>query len=252
LCGCLVCEINVKTEACLDQLREDELCKYDGYLCHELPRLVRQKLELRLFELSSSLEEQLRAQIGDIVRDSQAELFECYRKTSSNELKHDPKQLSQYHQTRYLDKEDVLAAYAPIQVLDSRLQAELATALHSDKFIPSFPAIVSDSGYVSNNWPVEPTDSGLDMQNMETVESRLEMDELANNPGTQLSPDKEHNTIIASNLIAPEGGKPMYSGIMQTGLAWNLEFEATDNHLALGDRALFEFCYEDSSRDLSH
>lgn len=59
--------------------RTQEFDNYERYLRRELPRVVRQRLEIAASEFSGPLENQLRGQLIDIVRDSQSQLFRLYR-----------------------------------------------------------------------------------------------------------------------------------------------------------------------------
>jgi hypothetical protein len=61
--------------------REQEFDNYERYLRRELPRLVRQQLETAASEFSAPLENQLRGQLIEIVRDAQSQLFRQYRCT---------------------------------------------------------------------------------------------------------------------------------------------------------------------------
>lgn len=73
--------------------REQELDQYERYLRRELPRLVRQRLEVAVSDISGSLETELRNRLVDIVRDSQSQLFQLYRaadpKTDESDARHD-------------------------------------------------------------------------------------------------------------------------------------------------------------------
>ncbi|KAG7287262.1 hypothetical protein NEMBOFW57_006769 [Staphylotrichum longicolle] len=60
--------------------RAQEFDQYERYLRRELPRLVRQRLEVAASDISSGpLETELRNRLVDIVRDSQSHLFQLYR-----------------------------------------------------------------------------------------------------------------------------------------------------------------------------
>ncbi|KXX76479.1 hypothetical protein MMYC01_206845 [Madurella mycetomatis] len=61
--------------------RTQEFDNYERYLRRELPRVVRQRLEIAASEFSGPLENQLRGQLIDVVRDSQSQLFRLYRST---------------------------------------------------------------------------------------------------------------------------------------------------------------------------
>ena len=62
--------------------RAQEFDRYERYLRRELPRVVRQRLEIAASEFSGPLENRLRGQLIDIVRDSQSQLFQQYRGNS--------------------------------------------------------------------------------------------------------------------------------------------------------------------------
>lgn len=55
------------------------MIEYENFLRHEMPDRVRHQLELRIEEALNPLEETLRGQIVDIVRDVQLELFQSFR-----------------------------------------------------------------------------------------------------------------------------------------------------------------------------
>ncbi|KAF7537478.1 hypothetical protein G7054_g3650 [Neopestalotiopsis clavispora] len=57
----------------------DPMTEYENFLRHEMPDRVRHQLELRIEEALNPLEETLRGQIVDIVRDVQLELFQSFR-----------------------------------------------------------------------------------------------------------------------------------------------------------------------------
>jgi len=59
--------------------RDDELDRYERYLRRELPRAVRARLEEAVAAFSDPFVSQLRSQLVDIVRDTQAQLFRDYR-----------------------------------------------------------------------------------------------------------------------------------------------------------------------------
>jgi hypothetical protein len=61
--------------------RDDEFDRYERYLRHELPRAVRTRLEEAVASFSDPFVRQLRSQLVDIVRDTQAQLFRDYRQT---------------------------------------------------------------------------------------------------------------------------------------------------------------------------
>ena len=61
--------------------RSQEFDNYERYLRRELPRLVRQQLEIAASEFSTPLENQLRGQLVEIARDAQSQLFQRYRCT---------------------------------------------------------------------------------------------------------------------------------------------------------------------------
>ncbi|KAK0642943.1 hypothetical protein B0T16DRAFT_459143 [Cercophora newfieldiana] len=61
--------------------RDDELDRYERYLQRELPRAVRRRLEEAVASLTDPFVHQLRGQLVDIVRDTQAQLFREYRQS---------------------------------------------------------------------------------------------------------------------------------------------------------------------------
>lgn len=66
----------------------DPLTEYENFLQRELPPLVRSQLEARIEAALYPVEEALRGQIVDIVRDTQVELFRCF--TSSTQQRSRP------------------------------------------------------------------------------------------------------------------------------------------------------------------
>jgi len=64
-----------------------EIARYEQYLRRELPNRVRQALETRIDEALNPIEERLRDQIVEIVRDSQLHLFERYKSSRTQALR---------------------------------------------------------------------------------------------------------------------------------------------------------------------
>jgi hypothetical protein len=62
----------------------DELSRYEQYLRRELPPAVRRELELALDRNLEPLEERLKAQLIEIVRDLQLQLFQSYTRHHSS------------------------------------------------------------------------------------------------------------------------------------------------------------------------
>lgn len=73
--------------------RAQEFDQYERYLRRELPRLVRQRLEVAASDILGPLETELRNKLVDIVRDSQSHLFQLYRgaelKTDDGGIRHE-------------------------------------------------------------------------------------------------------------------------------------------------------------------
>lgn len=67
------------TDITWESRRSQEFDNYERYLRRELPRLVRQQLEIAASEASGPLENHLRGQLIEIVRDAQSQLFQRYR-----------------------------------------------------------------------------------------------------------------------------------------------------------------------------
>jgi len=67
------------TDTTWETRRSQEFDNYERYLRRELPRLVRQQLEIAASEVSGPLENHLRGQLIEIVRDAQSQLFQRYR-----------------------------------------------------------------------------------------------------------------------------------------------------------------------------
>ncbi|KAK1751461.1 hypothetical protein QBC47DRAFT_417369 [Echria macrotheca] len=63
--------------------RAREFDSFERYLRRELPRVVRQRLEVAASEYAGPLESHLRAQLVEIVRDAQSGLFQLYRSTGT-------------------------------------------------------------------------------------------------------------------------------------------------------------------------
>jgi hypothetical protein len=72
------------SDAVWRRLRQDELSKYEGYLGRELPRLVREELNHRVLHSSSVLEEYLRSQLIEIVRNCQEKVFRSYQDSNAD------------------------------------------------------------------------------------------------------------------------------------------------------------------------
>jgi hypothetical protein len=64
---------------------EDELTRYEQFLRRELPNRVRQQLEVRIEQRFNPLEETLRTELVEIVRDMQLQLFEIYKSSRTND-----------------------------------------------------------------------------------------------------------------------------------------------------------------------
>jgi hypothetical protein len=67
------------TDTTWESRRSQEFDNYERYLRRELPRLVRQQLEIAASEVAGPLENHLRGQLIEIVRDAQSQLFQRYR-----------------------------------------------------------------------------------------------------------------------------------------------------------------------------
>lgn len=72
----------------------DPMVEYETFLRREMPNRVRQQLELRIEDALNPIEEALRGQIVDIVRDVQMELFRSFRASigatpPTNNLRHE-------------------------------------------------------------------------------------------------------------------------------------------------------------------
>lgn len=63
---------------------ESAFDRYERYLRRELPRRVRQELEIRIDQALEPLEENLKSQIVDIVRDAQLALFQSFVSEPTN------------------------------------------------------------------------------------------------------------------------------------------------------------------------
>jgi hypothetical protein len=63
----------------------DELTRYEQFLRRELPNRVRQQLEVRIEERFNPLEETLRTELVEIVRDMQLQLFEIYKSSRTSD-----------------------------------------------------------------------------------------------------------------------------------------------------------------------
>ncbi|KAK0614408.1 hypothetical protein B0T14DRAFT_570344 [Immersiella caudata] len=127
--------------------RDDEFDRYERYLRRELPRAVRTRLEEAVASFSDPFVRQLRSQLVDIVRDTQAQLFRDYR--HSMQAQHsagDGRGLitAQFDAPRefsdiFLD----LSAFSPPSPL---LESETTLG---DSSQPDPPAITSDKYYLS-------------------------------------------------------------------------------------------------------
>jgi hypothetical protein len=68
----------------VDHHRRREFAQIEQYSRRELPRLVRRELELRVRRSYSTIEERLRSELIDIVRDCQSEVFRSYRQANDS------------------------------------------------------------------------------------------------------------------------------------------------------------------------
>ncbi|KAK9774402.1 hypothetical protein AB5N19_06753 [Seiridium cardinale] len=66
----------------------DPMVEYEGFLRREMPDRVRHRLELRIEDVLNPVEETLRGQIVEIVRDVQLELFQSFRSSLGQVPRH--------------------------------------------------------------------------------------------------------------------------------------------------------------------
>ena len=66
------------------RFQEDSLSRYDSFSRRELPSRVHRRLELQLLANSSVLEETLKSQLGDMIRECQKELYEEYMRSNNS------------------------------------------------------------------------------------------------------------------------------------------------------------------------
>lgn len=145
--------------------RRHEFAQIEEYTRRELPRLVRRELELRVQRSYSTIEDQLRSELVDIVRYCQSEIFRSYRQANG----------SSQSSTPSLDKVDTINPTTPApesyalawpahfdlsttiaspRILDTPVDplAGLAESLHLHPGSNS----VSDSRYISSNEYIDP------------------------------------------------------------------------------------------------
>jgi hypothetical protein len=151
-----------------------EFDNYERYLQRELPRLVRQQLEIAASEFSGPLENQLRGQLIEIVRDAQSQLFRRYRyadadapdpgTSSSQGMPFESSQMSaitgpelQGHNISNAEPLDFdFSAFYPLPLVDENCINPIdvfTTPLPSELSEELRP--VSDSGYGSMGLPAE-------------------------------------------------------------------------------------------------
>ncbi|PVH89196.1 hypothetical protein DL98DRAFT_97471 [Cadophora sp. DSE1049] len=143
--------------------RDTEFSQYEQYLARELPRVVRQQLEDAFRAFARPLENELRSQLVDIVRDAQSTLFRSFRETNmsrgSSALSVPSGVEINQTQTDFFDDQepplvfDFSAFFTPPPVADNSFNIPVGAEIS-----PSFPTDsaeiyqpTSDSGYGSNN-----------------------------------------------------------------------------------------------------
>lgn len=134
----------------------DQLAEYDRYMARELPRLVRVELETAVLGASSSLESGLQAQLIDIIRNCQRQVFETYATelnpqapatiTVTGSVINDPAPLIAPPEDNALA--DINAFFPPPAFPDNNSPSPNEYAL-TDSNEWSCPITYSDSGYGS-------------------------------------------------------------------------------------------------------
>jgi hypothetical protein len=126
----------------------DQLAQYEQYLRVELPRLVRNRLEVAVLGASEPLESQIRSQLVEIVRSCQSEAFRSYI-SSARPLTSLPNGRGgssdpiQSLESALLPNDppfDISAWFEPPSLLDPNLQ------------IPSHELLQSSASYVTPNF----------------------------------------------------------------------------------------------------
>lgn len=155
----------------------DKFAQYEEYLGRELPRQVRRRLEDAIDEEMEPIEERLKAQLVDIVKESQADLFRTFQANLSSEVGVPGKTISEpllgeasstltqdrnanlQDPLRFSDDLTDLAAFYPTTpVVNDQIFAtpiapsSLATnSLHTDGYVTN----PSDSGYGSSDFGIQ-------------------------------------------------------------------------------------------------
>lgn len=76
--------LDYDSDQTLNHHRRDEFAQIEKYARRELPRLVRRELELRVQRSCSTIEDQLKRELVDIVQHCQSEIFRSYRQTNGS------------------------------------------------------------------------------------------------------------------------------------------------------------------------
>jgi hypothetical protein len=139
----------------------DPLAEYERYLSLELPRRVRDRLEVAILGASEPLESQIRSQLVEIVRTCQSELFQSYQQAARPQPSTPDGQMGPHNLNRSLGPPILAAdmtfafdmsAWADTpSLLDPELQLPLdVSLLQSSAMHENFNfANLADSGYGS-------------------------------------------------------------------------------------------------------
>ncbi|KAH7399881.1 hypothetical protein BKA64DRAFT_467995 [Cadophora sp. MPI-SDFR-AT-0126] len=149
--------------AAWESRRDTEFSQYEEFLARELPLVVRQQLEDAFRAAARPLENELRSQLVDIVRDAQSTLFRSFRQTTvsrgvvANSVP-DGVEIDQA-QTDFVDDQelppifDFSAFFTPPPIAPNSFGGTIGVDFPAS--FPTDPADicqpVSDSGYGSNN-----------------------------------------------------------------------------------------------------
>jgi len=136
----------------------DQLTEYEQYLRLELPRLIRNQLEVTILGASEPLESQIRSQLVDIVRSCQSEAFRAYQSSARPQSPSPNAQTGSRDPVQSLESAavstdppfDMSAWFEPPTILDPDLQISSNELFPNEASCqtPDFLGF-SDSGYGS-------------------------------------------------------------------------------------------------------
>ncbi|KAK6066601.1 hypothetical protein SCUP234_12031 [Seiridium cupressi] len=151
-----------ETEAC-ERIREDATTQLELYLRHQLPHMVRRRLEQEVAESSEPLLSRLRGQLVDIVRESQSQLFRAYRESSHSQFIEEllPEASSQQSMPPVFDGPTFFVTPDVAGDLGNPSGDQISMMLSRESFGTGLA--LSDSGYDTSSATFSLGDSGLNV-----------------------------------------------------------------------------------------